>query len=311
MAAKRGLGRGLGVLINDGIKIAGASEAPEKPLAPKQPEPPASGVRQISIDQVRRNTQQPRQRFNEEALNDLTASIRERGILQPLLVRQMSESQYELIAGERRLRAAGQAGLKEVPVILVEAADEDSLVMALVENLQREDLNVIEEALGYRLLAETYNLTQDQIATHMGKSRASVANALRLLKLPDDVQAMVSDGELSAGHAKLLSGLEIPEEQRLLAKRTLKEGLSVRNLEKVMANLKRLPRKPRAIRADIPESHVQYLSDQLHAHFGTSVRLHACRTYANGKKGKGSIEIDFFSNEELSRILDVLGIESE
>ena len=298
MATKRGLGRGLGVLINDGIKLENKQEKP-------------GGVLKVPLDRVRRNAQQPRHRFDEEALKDLTASIRERGILQPLLVRQVADNQYELIAGERRLRAAGQAGLLEVPVIPVEAGDEDSLVMALVENLQREDLNVIEEAEGYRLLAESYTLTQEQIATQVGKSRAAVANALRLLNLPDDVQAMISDGELSAGHAKLLSGLEIPAEQRLLAKRTLKEGLSVRNLEKVILNLKRLPRKPRAIRADIPESHVQYLSDQLHAHFGTSVRLHTCRTYANGKKGKGTIEIDFFSNEELSRILDVLGVESE
>lgn len=305
MAAKRGLGRGLEVLINDGVK------KPKKKIVAKAKEDNSdAGILKIALGNIIKNSFQPRHVFDQDTIDDLTSSIKERGVLQPLLVRETAEKgKYELIAGERRLRASRQAGLKEVPVIIIEAQDQDSLELALIENLQREDLNIIEEAAGYQLLADSYNLTQDQIAARVGKSRATVANAVRLLKLPKEVQSLISDNKLSAGHAKLLSGLDSITEQIFLATRTVQEGISVRGLEKIISQAKKVPRKPRATRNDIPASHLAFLSDQLHAYFGTSVKLQPCRTYANGKKGKGSIEIDFYSTEDLTRILELLGID--
>ena len=290
---KRGLGRGLDALVRDGMNVA--------------PPPSRGSVLKIPVEKIRRNTYQPRHRFDEEPLKELTDSIRMHGILQPLLVRAAGEG-FELIAGERRLRAAGEAGLTEVPALVMEAPDVLSLELALVENLQRENLNVLDEADGYQTLADKFNLTQEQIAERVGKSRAAVANTVRLLALPDEVKALIADSRLSAGHAKALSGLDIAEEQTLLARRALRDNLSVRNLEKLVQRAKRAPRKPRVARGDIPDTHLRALSDKLHAFFGTSVRLTPCRTYANGKKGKGCLEIDFYSSDDLNRILDVLGL---
>ena len=297
MAAKKGLGRGLGALIKD--------EAPTD--TPVQQD---DGIKKVSLDSITRNRRQPRHTFDESALADLTASIKEHGVLQPLLVRPDGDG-YELIAGERRLRASTAAGLAKVPVIVMNATDGDSLELAIIENIQREDLNVLEEAEGYRELAVEFNLTQEEIADRVGKARASVTNALRLLTLPDEVKSMLADERLSRGHAKALLGLEIEKEQVLIARRAVEDGLSVRNLEKLIQRTKAAPRKPRAAKPDLPASHVGYLSDQLHSHFGTSVRITPCRTYANGKKGKGSIEIDFFSNDDLDRLLSLLGISGE
>ena len=298
MAANKGLGRGLGALIKD--------EAPaDTPVELKE-----DGILRVPIDSIARNRRQPRQTFDESALADLTASVKEHGVLQPLLVRPDGNG-YELIAGERRLRASTAAGLGKVPVIVINATDGDSLELALIENLQRENLNIIEESEGYRELAVEFNLTQEEIADRVGKARASITNALRLLTLPDEVKAMLADNRLSKGHAKALLGLEIEKEQILIARKAVHEGLSVRNLEKLIQRTKAAPRKPRAAKPDIPASHVSYLSDQLHGHFGTSVRISPCKTYANGKKGKGSIEIDFFSNEDLERVLALLGITSD
>lgn len=307
MAAKRGLGRGLDGLINDKVK-----KTKKKAAAKSKEDKNNAGILKVSLNNIIKNSFQPRHVFDQDAIDDLTASIKERGVLQPLLVRETAKKgKYELIAGERRLRASKQAGLKDVPVIIIDAQDQDSLELALVENLQREDLNIIEEATGYQLLADSYNLTQDQIAARVGKSRATIANAVRLLKLPQEVQALISNNRLSAGHAKLLSGLDSTTEQIFLAKRTVQEGISVRGLEKIISQAKNVPRKPRTTHNDIPPSHLSFLSDQLHVYFGTSVKLQPCCTYANGKKGKGSIEIDFYSTEDLSRILEILGIETE
>jgi ParB family chromosome partitioning protein len=248
--------------------------------------------------------------FAEEALADLTASVREHGILQPLLVRPAGDG-YELIAGERRLRAATAAGLDSVPVVVMEATDIGSLEIALIENLQRENLNPIEEAEGYRELADGFSLTQEEIALRVGKARASVANAMRLLSLPDEVRAMLADGRLSTGHAKALMALEIPQEQLLTARRVVDEGLSVRALEKLIRRTASSPLRPRAAKPDLPAAHIRYLSEKLHSHFGTSIRIQPCKTFANGKKGKGCIEIDFFSNDDLDRVLNLLGLDHE
>ncbi|OGV58831.1 MAG: hypothetical protein A2283_00595 [Lentisphaerae bacterium RIFOXYA12_FULL_48_11] len=307
MSIKHGLGRGLGALISNGSTPAGITTTPPLIAAAKKQ---AGGVNKVPLQKIRKNPFQPRRTFPEEAMTDLTESIKKRGVLQPLLVRPFGDG-YELIAGERRLRASAAAGLSEVPVIIMEASDNDSLEVALVENLQREDLNILEEAEGYEVLSSKFNLTQEQVAARVGKARASVANIMRIMALPAEVKQLIATNQISAGHAKLLAGIEIKDEQTSLAKRTIKENLSVRNLEKIVQKLRRVPRKPRAMKTDIPETHLAYLSDRLHKHFGTSIRITPCKTLANGKKQRGILEIDFYSTEDLNRILDVLGIAEE
>ncbi|MDP6490979.1 MAG: ParB/RepB/Spo0J family partition protein [Kiritimatiellia bacterium] len=300
MAARQGgLGRGLGALIRDGVDVAPVSE---------QEEPAIPGIQRISVDAITPCAFQPRRAFDEDALGELAQSIRQRGVLQPLLVRQTGEG-YELMAGERRLRASIQAGLEDVPVIIMEAADEEALEVALVENLQREDLNIVEIADGYQLLLDRFSLTHEQVADRVGCSRSAVTNALRIRELPEPVRALLAEGKLSAGHAKLITGLTIPEEQTQVAEAAVSQGLSVRALDELIKKMQRPPRKPRAMKQDLPASHIGHLSDRLHSHFGTSVRVTPSRTYANGKKGKGSIQIDFFSNEDLDRIIEVIGLE--
>ena len=301
-AAKHGgLGRGLSALIQD----APASPAPAAASVAER-----GGVLKVAVDRIQRSQWQPRHTFEKDALAELAQSIKEHGVIQPLLVR-VSGPGYSLIAGERRLRAAIEAGLKEVPVTVITASDSDSMQLALVENLQRADLNVIEEAEGYQVLAAKFNMTQEQIAARVGKARASVTNTMRLLDLPAEVKQLLNGGELTPGHAKALLGLTIPQEQILYARRVIKENLSVRNLEKVIQRAVRIPRKPRASRDDIPPTHVGHLSDKLHQHFGTSIRLVSSRTLANGKKARGFLEIDFYSNDDLTRILDLMGIREE
>ena len=293
MATKHGLGRGLGALIQE---------------VPMESAPPsAGGLTRVPLGTIRPNPWQPRRQFAPEALQELVSSIRERGVLQPLLVRRAGDS-FELIAGERRLRAAGEAGLADVPVRVMEVTDAEALELALIENLQRQDLNAVEEAEGYKMLVDRFSLTQDEVAQRVGKARVSVTNALRLLGLPDRVKGMLVEGSLTVGHAKVLLGVAIPQEQSLLADRVTRESLSVRDLERIIERSQRVPRKPRNLRDDIPASHVAYLSDRLHQHFGTAVRLQPCRTLANGKKLKGSVEIEFYSNEDLDRILSLLGV---
>ena len=300
MSAKRSsLGRGLGALIKEVPAETSNSGTDEE-----------AGINRVPLSSIVKSPWQPRKHFEAEALEDLIASVKEHGILQPLLVRRV-EDRHELIAGERRMRAAELAGLNEVPVVLMEVDDKGALELALIENLQREDLNIIEEAEGYRLLAERFELTQEQVAERVGKARASVANTLRLLSLPDPVKRLLAGGDLSPGHAKVLLGLDIAREQELLAEQAVREGLSVRALEKLVARAKRPARKPRAERSDIPADHLSYLSDQLHQHLGTSVRISPCKTLSNGKKAKGCVEVDFYSTDDLDRLLHLLGISEE
>jgi ParB family chromosome partitioning protein len=284
----------LGALIRD---------TPAEPAAPARP----GGAEPIDIAKIRPNRWQPRRTFAKETLEELAASIREHGVLEPVIVRKVEDG-YELIAGERRWRAAQQAGLRQIPALAVEATDQKALELALVENLQRSDLNVIEEAEGYQTLSEKFGLTQDEIAQRVNKARASVANALRLLSLPPEIKQFVSEGLLSAGHAKVLLGLVTDPERCRLAERAIKEGLSVRDLERIVERGRLAPRKRREVREEIPASHIAFLADKLHSHFGTSVRLDPCRTLANGRKLKGMIQIDYYSNDDLSRILELLGV---
>ncbi len=303
MAIKhKGLGRGLGALIQDAPAV---EPAPAPAAVPEKKE----GVQRVPLTLIHKSPWQPRRDFAAEALDDLTRSVQERGVLQPLLVRRVGEA-YELIAGERRFRAAQNAELKDVPVIVMEASDREALELALIENLQREDLNVIEEAEGYQLLLDKFEMTQEHIAQRVGKGRPTIANALRLLALPPAVKRLIAERQLSPGHAKVLLGVEIPREQELLAARILAEQMSVRTLERIVERLKRAPKKPRAEKADMPDSHLRHLSEQLHQHLGTSVRVEPCKTLANGKKAKGTIEIDFYSNDDLDRLLAILGLTS-
>lgn len=299
MAKKVGLGRGLDALIQE-----------KKVAVPEVPAPDSGGITKIAVKKIKANPLQPRRTFRDEQLNELIASVKEHGILQPLLVRQR-EKHFELIAGERRLRAATAADLPEVPVIILDISDQEALEIALIENLQRDDLNLMEEAEGYKELADKFGLKQDEIAKRVGKARATVANILRLLDLPAGVKKLLENGQISAGHGKVLLGVEIDAEKELLAQRVVREGLSVRSLEKIVEKLKKPAKKPRAEKADLPIDYVRHLSEKLHQHFGTAVHINSTKTLSNGKKVKGSIEIDYYNNDDLTRVLEILGIGSD
>ncbi len=306
MAKPGGLGRGLGALIKDTPAAAKETDAPSVQTGVA----PAGGVSRIPVASIRAGAWQPRQVFDEAALTELIQSVRERGVLQPLLLRRNGPG-FELIAGERRFRAAQAAGLADVPAIVMDVSDRDALELALIENLQRADLNLIEEAEGYRALAEKFSLTQEEIAARVGKGRSSVANALRLLELPALVRQLVAEHRLSPGHAKVLLGLEIAREQESLAQKAVQEDWSVRHLEKTVNKLKRGVRRARPRAADIPEEHLKYVADQLHQKLGTAIRLQPCRTLPNGRKSKGTLEIDYYSADDLDRILVILGLSGE
>jgi ParB family chromosome partitioning protein len=228
-------------------------------------------------------------------------------VLVPLLVRAAGDD-YELIAGERRLRASAAAGRATVPVLVMDVADRDAAETTLIENLHRADLNVLEEAQGYALLMEQFGLTQEEVADRVSKPRPTVANALRLLALPVEVREYVASGLLSPGHAKLIAGIESATEQMAFARMTIKNHLSVRNLEKAILKARRAPRKPRAQRDDVPAAHMADISDRLHRHFGTSVLIASCKTLANGRKRPGIIQIEYYSSDDLTRILELLGL---
>ena len=299
--AKPALGRGLGALLG-GNPIA-------KPPGPASintpvPEPaPAPDLRErverVPLSRIRPCPFQPRKDFSADALRELADSIREQGIVQPLIVREQS-GQLELIAGERRWRAAHLLGLAEVPVIVRQADDRAVLELALIENLQRENLNPIEEAQGYSQLIEQFQLKQEEVAVKVGKSRTVVANSLRLLRLPPSIQNFVRDGRLSVGHAKVILGLHA-ERQQAAADRILKENLNVRQTEALIARLNaREPKAPTGPPRS-PDAHVASLENQLRERLGTKVHLR----YA---EGKGALEIAFFSDAELERILQILGV---
>ena len=310
--AKPALGRGLGALLGGSPVLTQPAPAPASPaLSPVTP-PPAPDTRErvqrVPLDRIRPCPLQPRKDFSAEALRELADSIREQGIVQPLIVRERGGF-FELIAGERRWRAAQLLQLAEVPVITREADDRAVLELALIENLQRENLNAIEEAHGYEQLAGQFQLTQEEIAAKVGKSRAVVANSLRLLKLPQVIQNFIREGRLSVGHAKVILGITDEKKQKLAAERVIKEGLNVRQTEGLVAKLqtrdsRRPGLKPETVAAPGSDPHVANLEDRLREKFGTKVQLR----YA---QGKGTVEISFFSDAELERILQILGVSAE
>ena len=278
---QRGLGRGLGALIDD----FSASESTQ-------------AVTSLPLQKVEPNPNQPRHRFDEEELQALADSISEHGILQPLAVRKMDGGFYQIIAGERRWRAARLAGLQEVPVVVVEADDKTVMELALIENLQRQDLNPMEEAEGYRVLTEEYGLTQEEAAARVGKSRPAVANALRLLALPDEVRELVEKGELSAGHARAILSLPTKAKQKTAAQRILALRLSVRQAEAMCKRLAAEEKKPE------PPKHtgVDYVAECEKA---LSRRLDRKVRIVNGKR-KGRFELEFYGGDDLQRLYEIL-----
>ena len=278
---QRGLGRGLGALIDD-------FSVPET----------QQEVTRLPLQKVEPNPNQPRRRFDEEELQSLADSIAEHGILQPLAVRAMEGGFYQIIAGERRWRAARLAGLKEVPVVVVEADDRTVMELALIENLQRQDLNPMEEAEGYRVLTEEYGLTQEQAAARVGKSRPAVANALRLLALPEDVRSLVEKGELSAGHARAVLSLPTPARQRAAAQKILTLRLSVRQAEAMCKRLAAEEKKPEPAKRPA----VNYIAECEKA---LTRRLDRKVRIVSGKR-KGRFELEFYGEEDLQRLYEAL-----
>jgi ParB family transcriptional regulator, chromosome partitioning protein len=307
--AKQVLGKGLGALISAPAAGGGAAKSPVpvQPPAAAQLNQPAPGdqVRRVALDQVVPSPLQPRKEFEPEQLRELMDSIREHGIIQPLIVRQVN-GKLELIAGERRFRASRELGLKEVPVITREASDRDVLEMALIENLQREGLNPIEEARAYERLSKEFSMRQEDIAQRVGKNRATVANAIRLLDLPSGVQHMLAVGQISTGHAKVLLSLKNSEDQARAADDIVRKGFTVRATEKLVAQILRPPPPPRTspkTSAEL-ESAIRTVEQRLVGKFATNVSIHHTEK-------KGRIEIDYYGVDDLNRVLGLLGMEEE
>jgi ParB family chromosome partitioning protein len=304
--AKPVLGRGLSALLGGAGSPARPAENVLQAPLPAAVEP-GEQVRRAPVARVRPCPLQPRKDFSPESLQELADSIKEQGIVQPLIVRPQGDG-FEIIAGERRWRAAQMAGLTEVPVIVRQADDRAVLEMALIENLQRENLNAIEEAQGYAQLIGQFQLTQEQAALKVGKSRTVVANALRLLKLAPGLQAFVRSGRLSVGHAKVILGLASPEEQELAAQRVLKKSLNVRQTEELVSALQKKSgeqngEKTRPVLQG-QDAHLAAVQNKIQERFGTKVVLRYLQ-------GRGAVEIKFFNDDDLERILKVAGIEMD
>ena len=297
---KKGLGRGLNAL----IKAPGA--LPVSPSGGGGSGDAASGERvlRVALNEVVPSPLQPRKRFHEENLTELVDSIREHGVIQPLIVR-LVNGKYELIAGERRWRASTQLKLPQVPVIVRDASDRDVLEMALIENLQREDLDPLEEAEAYARLAKEFGLKQEEIAQRVGKKRATVSNAIRLLDLDPEVQTLVSRKMLTSGHAKALLGLKTKAEQRMLADLVVKRKLNVRDTEKLVSETitgKTVNKKTTKTKlSPQAENYIRQIQDQLRGRFATNVAIQ------HGDK-RGKIEIEYYGNEDLGRVLELMGV---
>ncbi|MGI6212158.1 MAG: ParB/RepB/Spo0J family partition protein [Anaerovoracaceae bacterium] len=286
----RGLGRGLDALF-----------AEQKPVI--EPEQSADGespdeehVVYIDINEIKPNKNQPRKEFNQEKIAELADSIREHGIIQPLVLRKSEGSGYELVAGERRWRAARQAGLSKVPCLIRDFTDEQNMLVAIIENLQREDLNPIEEAEGLEQMIQTYGFTQEEVSRSVSKSRPYISNSLRLLKLPEEIRSHVVSGELTAGHARALINVDA-DRQKELCDKVIREGLTVRQLEKLITSKKNgTARKPAKKRKP---ADVIRMEAELREKYGTKVTI-------NSKGKKGTIELEYYNRDDLNRILELL-----
>jgi len=294
MAVKRGgLGKGLDSLIPDNKSIKSVKKEPEK-----KEENQSSGPVMMKINDVEPNREQPRKSFEEDTLLELSDSIKQFGVLQPLIV-QKRKDYYEIIAGERRWRAAKLAGVKEVPVIIKEYTDQEILEISLIENIQRENLNPIEEAMAFKKLLHEFNLKQDEVAERVSKSRTAVTNSMRLLKLDERVQQMIIDDMISTGHARALLAIDDGEQQYNLATKIFDEKLSVRETEKLVKDIKN-PKKEK-VKQEIKNSFIyEDLEERMKRVMGTKVHVN------HKSNGKGKIEIEYYSDNELERIFDLL-----
>lgn len=302
----RGLGKGLDALFGDAeVTLQSRAEknsesSKEKGEAAQQdvkkPESSAGGIDYIDINDIKPNSNQPRKTFDEEKLNELAASIEEHGLIQPVVLRK-AEKGYEIVAGERRWRAARKIGIKEIPCIIKELTDEENMLLAIIENMQREDLNPIEEAEGIRQMIDTYGLTQEEVSKSVGKSRPYIANSLRLLRLPEAVRNYVEDGSLSTGHAKAIAAVSDEKRQVELAETAIRDGLSVRQLEKLAQQDKNGIRTKSRVKQKTAD--VRRVEEDLKNALGTKVTL-------NQKGKKGKIEIEYYSKDELERLIELL-----
>ena len=283
MAGQKGLGKGLGALMGDFSEDYSASKSPYQLLP---------------IHKVEPNPDQPRQDFDEDELQSLADSIAVHGVVQPLTVRELPSGYYQIIAGERRWRAARMANLSEIPAVIVEADDKKAMELALIENLQRQDLNPVEEALGYQTLMTDYGLTQEETAGRVGKSRPAVANALRLLQLPGNVLEMLRNGKLSAGHARAVLSLKTEKKQTEAANKIAALGLSVRQAELLCKNMSKEPEK-KEVPVTLAVDYVAECEKSLSKHLGRGVKI------VNGKR-KGRFELEFYGQEDLQTLLDAL-----
>ena len=291
---RSGLGKGLGALLEN---------SDEKETLSGSGATIQGAIDEINIDDIAVNPFQPRTDFNEEALNELAESIKIQGIIQPITVRALSQNEFQLISGERRLQASKRAGLKTIPAYIRVANDQQMLEMALIENIQRENLNAIEVALSYQRLISECNLSQEELATNVGKNRTTVTNYLRLLKLPPDIQVALRDGLISMGHARAIINIENVDLQLDLFKRIIKEQLSVRKVEQlVRAGLQTSPAKNTTANDSDVSNEINKLQTKLVSHFGTKVSVKA------NKENKGEIKIPFTSADDLNRILEILDI---
>jgi ParB family chromosome partitioning protein len=297
MTKKKALGRGLNALLSDST-----DERLETDI-PAAAQHATGNVLEIPIDQIEVNPFQPRTHFDETALQELADSIKVHGIIQPITVRRLAANQYQLISGERRLQAAIRAGLKNIPAYVRTANDQQMLEMALIENIQRENLNAIEIALSYQRLISECNLKQEELGERVGKNRATVTNYLRLLKLPPDIQIAVRDNRLSMGHARAIINVENPADQLFIFNKILKEDLSVRKVEELVRQLHQSKTKKETTKATSlagsTAKELAQLQSRLSSHFGTRVAVKS-----DGKRGE--IKIPFMSIEDLNRILDIL-----
>lgn len=278
MINKRGLGKGLGALIPEGE------------------ETDQNSIIEIKITDIEANDKQPRRAFDDEALIELAESIKIHGVVQPIIVRKLG-SGYQIIAGERRWRASRLAGKKAIPAIVKECSNLEVMELALIENLQREDLNAIEEAMAYKSLIEEYDMTQEEISKKIGKSRPAIANSLRILQLPEEIKNMIAEGKISQGHARALLSISGDKKQIEMAEKIIANQLNVRQVEKMAKDIKQKKKKdvlPNAFQIEINQ-----LEERLKTALGTKVTI-------QHKKNKGRIEIEYYSNEELDRILDLL-----
>ena len=301
MALKRGLGKGLDSLIPTNVMMESEVKHATVSTA-SSAEEEKDGTLMVKLSKVEPNREQPRKNFDEDSLQELAESLKQFGMLQPILVQNRGDY-YEIIAGERRWRAAKIAGLKEVPVIVRELTDQEIVEISLIENIQREDLNPIEEAQAYKRLLTEFHLKQDEVAERVSKSRTAVTNSMRLLKLCDEVQKMVVDDMISTGHARALISIEDPEEQYLIAQKIFDENLSVRETEKLVKkiqNNKDIPVEKKKVSDPAMEAIYHDLEEKMKSILGTKVAIN------KKDEQKGKIEIEYYSMDELDRIIDLI-----